>query len=141
MRLLGFNSPTALGPFFATIALTGCSQPQPAANPGPPPNPYAAEIKVVRQNLERDLFDPSSVQYRNVQRVHPEPAFPKVIIYCGEINAKNRYGGYAGFKRFSDFAMPLKPEQSPDIERPDIPGPPIGWSVFCKGKSGTPVQF
>jgi hypothetical protein len=43
-----------------------------------------------------DLFDPHSAQFRNL-------LYRKSSIderWCGEINAKNRYGGYVGWKRF-----------------------------------------
>lgn len=43
--------------------------------------------------VERSLKDPSSVQYRNVT------AYPDGVT-CGEYNARNGYGGYAGFSWF-----------------------------------------
>lgn len=43
-----------------------------------------------------DLFDPHSTQFR-------ELVYRKTSIderWCGEVNAKNRFGGYVGWKRF-----------------------------------------
>jgi hypothetical protein len=43
-----------------------------------------------------DLFDPHSAQFRNL-------LYRKSSIderWCGELNAKNRFGGYVGWKRF-----------------------------------------
>lgn len=56
----------------------------------------AALIADAKKKLERDLKDPSSVQYRDVYVVKPGTA-PYV---CGEYNAKNSYGAYVGFKPF-----------------------------------------
>lgn len=43
------------------------------------------------------LRDPSSAQFRNVEKVVQPDGRTGV---CGEINGKNAYGGYAGFTRF-----------------------------------------
>ena len=45
------------------------------------------EVKVA---IEENLSDPSSVQYRNWKE--------SSIGYCVEINAKNKFGAYTGFK-------------------------------------------
>lgn len=42
------------------------------------------------------LFDPGSAQFRDVRVVRAG--------YCGRVNAKNRMGGYVGFREF--FAAP-----------------------------------
>jgi hypothetical protein len=47
-------------------------------------------LQAVRQNL----LDPSSAQFRNVRQM-PNGAV------CGEINGKNRMGGYVGFQPFA----------------------------------------
>lgn len=41
--------------------------------------------------------DPSSAQFRNLRTVELTSA----IAVCGEVNAKNSYGGYVGFVQFS----------------------------------------
>ncbi|MBU4610533.1 hypothetical protein IMZ29_08270 [Achromobacter sp. GG226] len=45
------------------------------------------------------MRDPQSVQFRNV-RVLKETKKPGSKAVCGELNAKNGYGAYVGFKRF-----------------------------------------
>jgi hypothetical protein len=52
--------------------------------------------------MESSLKDPFSVMYRNVKAIKVVfPGYEKEFFYfCGEINAKNSYGGYAGFKPF-----------------------------------------
>lgn len=52
-------------------------------------------IRAAKTAVERDLRDPMSAQYRDI-RVVPG----QVDIVCGEVNAKNAYGGYVGFRRF-----------------------------------------
>lgn len=53
-------------------------------------------IEAAKQTLANTLKDPLSAQFRNVRLV--DYAGGKVV--CGEVNAKNSYGGYVGFKRF-----------------------------------------
>lgn len=45
--------------------------------------------------LTRDLNDPESARVRNVT---PSAKFDSVL--CGEVNWKNRNGGYDGYRRF-----------------------------------------
>jgi len=53
-----------------------------------------------RQEIEKlklQLVDPESLNLRNIQTVELENG---ASIVCGEMNAKNRSGGYNGFQRF-----------------------------------------
>ena len=43
------------------------------------------------------LVDPGSARFRNVEVV-PQPSGTKAV--CGEVNAKNRAGGYSGYEHF-----------------------------------------
>lgn len=61
----------------------------------------AAGVKLVRNKIEigkgkiaGKFRDPSSAQFRGVTRV------TEGDMVCGEVNAKNSYGGYVGFHRF-----------------------------------------
>lgn len=56
-------------------------------------------ISEAKTEVEKDLRDPMSAQYRNV-RVLPG----QMTVVCGEVNAKNAYGGYVGFRRFLSTA-------------------------------------
>jgi hypothetical protein len=49
-------------------------------------------VSTAKELVARDLKDPSSAQFRNVKR--GERAV------CGEVNAKNSYGAYIGFRHF-----------------------------------------
>ena len=73
------------------------------------------------------LIDPGSVQLRKVRT----SAVSSDSI-CGEVNAKNRMGGYVGFRRF------IASRSAVEVESEDGPGSAtnetfIGlWAVYCK---------
>ncbi|UIJ76956.1 hypothetical protein [Acinetobacter sp. SH20PTE14] len=47
-----------------------------------------AGLKKIEDKIKAEAFDAASIQFRNQKG------------NCGEVNAKNRYGGYVGFKRY-----------------------------------------
>jgi hypothetical protein len=53
------------------------------------PPDYNAAIK---DAVRLTLSDPDSAKFRNIRQV--------TLGYCGEVNAKNRFGGYTGFMHF-----------------------------------------
>lgn len=57
-----------------------------------------AFIRESQARIEAQLKDPGSVQYRNlfVSKQQGDDA----LFLCGEVNAKNAYGGYVGFRQF-----------------------------------------
>lgn len=76
-------------PILIAIALAAASDLAGAANR--PSNPISsAKIAVLAV-----LKDPSSAQFRNI---YISKKTDDVV--CGEVNAKNSYGGYNGFKTF-----------------------------------------
>lgn len=53
-------------------------------------------IEQAKRQVTAQLKDPDSAQFRNVRwETHAE-----LVILCGEVNAKNGFGGYAGFRPF-----------------------------------------
>jgi hypothetical protein len=66
--------------------------------------------QAVRSYFEQTLIDPASAQYRNLQvfldvpgsklRKGGSKTTPLVDVVCGEVNSKNRMGGYVGFRPF-----------------------------------------
>lgn len=66
--------------------------------------------QAMRSYFEQTLIDPSSMQFRNLQvfldvpgsklRTTGSKTTPLVDVVCGEMNSKNRMGGYVGFKHF-----------------------------------------
>lgn len=51
-------------------------------------------MTVGKEAVLESLKDPSSAQFKNVRTSKDG------WVLCGELNAKNSYGGYTGFKRF-----------------------------------------
>lgn len=64
------------------------------------------DTEVKRALVTKDIKDPSSAQFRN-------EILKQSDWLCGEINSKNSYGAYTGFKRFVVF-------DSSDAYREDI---------------------
>lgn len=68
--------------------------------------------KAALEHVASQLIDPSSAQFRGVRK-------GRMIGYCGEINGKNRFGAYVGFKRFYggdtySFVEPEPPAEGED---------------------------
>ena len=77
-------------------------------------------FEFVRNVASSDLVDPSSAQFRNVKG------------YCGELNSKNKFGGYVGFNRFivlNDKEVIFEDEQN--ISTQVFPN---AWSKICSEK-------
>jgi hypothetical protein len=84
-----------------------------AACSGKPPTPVATVAQVEAQLLAKgqqlaayDLKDPASAQFRAVFLQRAQPAAEASVtlaapIVCGELNGRNSYGAYAGFRRFA----------------------------------------
>lgn len=72
------------------------------------------QIADAQELVGRQMRDPSSVQFRD--------AFVKADAVCGEVNGKNAYGAYVGFKHFIalDGKVALEPE---------LPAEPLGPGV------------
>ena len=71
----------------AAMAVTACGQ---KAESSSGEDRHITEAK---RAIERNLSDPSSAQYRNVKNY--------ISSVCGEVNAKNKFGGYVGFQQFT----------------------------------------
>ncbi len=66
--------------------------------------------QAMQEYFSKILIDPSSVQFRNIKvfldvpgsklRSSGSETTPLVDVVCGEVNSKNRMGGYVGFKHF-----------------------------------------
>ena len=60
-----------------------------------PPLITVAEKAAIRAEFRKTLTDPESARFRWLARKSPDGN-----TYCGFINAKNRFGGYVGFKPY-----------------------------------------
>ncbi|WP_271008667.1 hypothetical protein [Paucibacter sp. B51] len=54
-------------------------------------------VQQMKADVRQHLNDPESAQFNQVFKGNKEGAF------CGEVNARNRMGGYVGFTRFIHF--------------------------------------
>ncbi|KAA6196368.1 MULTISPECIES: hypothetical protein [Pseudomonas] len=55
-----------------------------------------SDINVAREEVKRNLNDSASAEFRG-EKVY---RLPDNTVVCGEVNAKNSYGGYAGFSKY-----------------------------------------
>lgn len=51
-------------------------------------NKAIESVNFIEEKVRRNLFDPEAAKFRNIKG------------NCGEINAKNKMGGYTGYRRF-----------------------------------------
>ena len=57
----------------------------------------AETIVAAERAVRRELKDPDAAQFRDVRANYTEEFG---VVACGQVNAKNEYGGYTGFRRF-----------------------------------------
>ena len=81
----------------------------------------AAQVEQIKQSVTSDFFDPGSAQFRAIRAVDVTlQDDSKARRVCGEVNGKNRMGGYVGFNMFGgtmqngrfaqeDFFSPCEP--------------------------------
>lgn len=102
--------------FFAAILFTSSAIAQVQIDSAPqyediPPPPFKMTAKEVAEFAKTSrgavvsiLKDPSSAQFRGMFLSHgrelTSTSVAHPVTLCGEINAKNTYGGYVGFRRF-----------------------------------------
>lgn len=63
---------------------------------------YDGFLRFAKDSLTRSFKDPSSVQYRGLF-ISGKP----MLVLCGEVNGKNSYGAYVGFRRFYATGKPM----------------------------------
>jgi len=60
---------------------------------------YSALVAQAKTKIARDLKDPDSAKFRDVG-IYKSSTGKGGVAVCGEINAKNGYGAYIGFRKF-----------------------------------------
>ncbi len=76
------------------VVLGGCGRSQ-EAQESEALKGKAARVEALKSRLTASLSDPLSAQFRNLSLSFDDQ------FLCGEINGKNRFGGYVGFRRFA----------------------------------------
>ncbi|MDE1151044.1 MAG: hypothetical protein PW788_00785 [Micavibrio sp.] len=62
----------------------------------------ATDISKAKQSVAAQMKDPGSTQFKNVAGYsYGQPGF---TMLCGEVNAKNSFGGYIGYRHFTYFS-------------------------------------
>lgn len=85
-----------------TVFLSACSAPRTQVQ-ATPSKTVAVEITEEQkeraiQIISEDLKDSESARFQNLYGAKKEGE--SEILICGEVNAKNSYGGYTGYKKF-----------------------------------------
>ncbi len=91
-----------------TFALSLCTENAPDAKVMESPQKLAVELglKEMQRHVVAKLKDPASAQFRNLTYEVGRH------IGCGQVNAKNAFGGYTGFHYFSVL---MAPGSEPDV--------------------------
>lgn len=72
-----------------------------AATAATPTAASKAVLKAVTVEVKATAKDADSVKIRNLRMVKADG----LVKFCGEVNAKNSYGGYTGFRPLAGFLM------------------------------------
>lgn len=83
------------------------------------PNESQTQIQKARELIEYNLKDGESARYRNELiykgiAINSKANHKVRTLYCGEINAKNSYGAYSGYRWASTF---LETPHNPQISQ------------------------
>lgn len=109
-------------------------------------NPTKADaISFAKKQVSQSMKDPSSADFKFVE-FYPSSKNQKEEIYgfvCGSVNAKNSFGAYTGFTRFTmsisvsnnGRRAAMSPPLFEDLETPALSeGFEIFWKENCKTK-------
>jgi len=84
------------------VALAGCeSSTFSKINGSNPISLSGAQTAQIKATVTRDFFDAESARFRNIRAVEVSLADGSTEArVCGEVNGKNRMGGYTGYSMF-----------------------------------------
>ena len=84
-------------------------------------------LENVLKNVVYGLKDPDSAKFRNVRFVK----YNNQIVVCGEVNAKNSYGGYVGFSEFISGITSSKIIKSAEYQTAYGAADSAGFRTYC----------
>ncbi|MDR9468602.1 MAG: hypothetical protein RI559_10170 [Marinospirillum sp.] len=81
----------------------------------------------VENEIQNEFNDPADTRFRKGSFSSYDPETLEFIggfipeatsfMFCGEVNGKNRYGSFSGFKKFAAlYSPPLDADSGPDID-------------------------
>jgi hypothetical protein len=89
----------------------------------------AAAVEASLSRVRAALKDPDSAQFQNIGVV----PLPSGAVICGDLNARNGYGGYTGFSPF--VASPSRAILRRDSADAAVRG--MNWAIFDACELGT----
>lgn len=107
--------------------LDSTSKARSAASPAAPQDAWLSLVSEGLAYLTRSFKDPMTVRYRDLT-LSGSGEQPTAL--CGEVNGRNSYGAYVGFKRF----YVLLPALASEIEDPKTGVVSKLWPDFCARK-------
>jgi hypothetical protein len=126
-----------VAPLAAAVIAAGCAA---SADGQTVTTQEAARLTAAaKSNIAAKLKDPASAQFRSLflsaKEIESGGKTYTMHTLCGELNAKNSFGGYQGFRRFA--ASPSTP--SGHIDAADDPSASaafdsIVWAQLCANK-------
>lgn len=103
----------------------------------PSPSEIARAVKNGKAVVVEHLKDPGSARFRNLFVASEQATdtdgkdLGPILMLCGEVNAKNSYGGYEGFKRFGASVVPFFDSS---IESEHYAFEQVVWNKACANK-------
>ena len=58
-------------------------------------------MRPFKEFVTNNMIDPDSVRFRKLRFFYPVNDGRRITVLCGQVNAKNLMGGYAGFSNFA----------------------------------------
>lgn len=119
---MGIQKVALLLVILLAVALTGCKSDSSSTRL------VESEVKSqVESEISKRFNDPGSTRFRHGGFSSYDPEERKFVdefipgatslMYCGEVNGKNRFGSFSGFTRFAAlYSPPLDSESGPDID-------------------------
>jgi hypothetical protein len=80
--------------------LAGCGGANEAEKVEDPHIVMAGYQVIAKGKMEENLRDPESAKYKNVHGYRVNLGEGDQYVFCGQVNAKNAFGGYAGYEDF-----------------------------------------
>lgn len=96
---------------------------------GPKEDPAVAEFKQATLEV---LKDPDSARFRSLRMTEGPKLDMRFRALCGEVNAKNGFGGYIGFQRFVTWRVANYDFKT--VLEASSPGPTSfssAWAEYC----------
>lgn len=89
-------------------------------------------VATLKKRLKNVLTDEDSAKFKNEFMSRAEDPESHEIALCGQVNSKNRYGGYTGFQSYI-----VRSTGEVIMDTPDVPSATLYlWPVWC----GNPIK-